>query len=44
MTRIILDGEGAILLLDRKQKMVLVCDESGRTIRTVGPGGPSQAV
>ena len=27
------------LLLDRKQRMVLVCDESGRTIRTVGPGG-----
>jgi hypothetical protein len=39
VTRIIVDGEGAILLLDRKQKMVLVCDESGRTIRTVGPGG-----
>jgi len=39
VTRIIVDGEGAILLLDRKQKIVLVCDESGRTIRTVGPGG-----
>ena len=39
VTRIIVDGEGAILLLDRKQKMVLVCDEAGRTIRTVGPGG-----
>ena len=39
VTRIIVDGEGAILLLDRKQKMVLVCTEAGRTIRTVGPGG-----
>lgn len=39
VTRIIIDGEGAILLLDSKQKMVLVCDEAGRTIRTVGPGG-----
>jgi outer membrane protein assembly factor BamD (BamD/ComL family) len=37
--RIIVDGEGGILLLDKKAKTVRVCDESGRTIRTVGPGG-----
>jgi TolA-binding protein len=39
VTRIIVDGEGGILLLDRKAKTVRVCDESGRTLRTVGPGG-----
>jgi TolA-binding protein len=37
--RIVVDGEGGILLLDKKAKTVRVCDESGRTIRTVGPGG-----
>jgi DNA-binding beta-propeller fold protein YncE len=39
VTRIIVDEEGSILLLDRKAKTVRVCDESGRTLRTVGPGG-----
>jgi DNA-binding beta-propeller fold protein YncE len=39
VTRIIVDGEGGILLLDRKAKTVRVCDESGHTLRTVGPGG-----
>jgi TolA-binding protein len=39
VVRIIVDGEGAILLLDRKEKTVRVCNESGRTLRTVGPGG-----
>lgn len=37
--RIVVDGEGAILLLDKKAKTVRVCDESGKTLRTVGPGG-----
>jgi TolA-binding protein len=37
--RIIVDGEGDILLLDKKAKTVRICDESGRTLRTVGPGG-----
>jgi TolA-binding protein len=37
--RIVVDGEGGILLLDKKAKTVRVCDESGRTIRTIGPGG-----
>ncbi|MGD8897001.1 MAG: tetratricopeptide repeat protein [Acidobacteriota bacterium] len=39
VTRIVVDEEGGILLLDRKAKTVRVCDESGRTLRTVGPGG-----
>jgi TolA-binding protein len=39
VTRIIVDGEGGILLLDRKAKTVRVCNESGRTLRTVGPAG-----
>ena len=39
VTRIIVDDEGAILLLDNERKMVVVCDESGATIRSVGPGG-----
>jgi TolA-binding protein len=37
--RIVVDGEGAIVLLDREDKIVLVCDENGRTLRKVGPGG-----
>jgi streptogramin lyase len=37
--RIVLDGERGIYLLDRKEKTVLVCDDSGRTLRTIGPGG-----
>lgn len=39
ITRILLDAEGRVLLLDRKQKTVIVCDEGGRAIRSVGPGG-----
>jgi TolA-binding protein len=39
VTRIVVDGEGAIVLLDREDRTVLVCDENGRTIRKVGPGG-----
>jgi outer membrane protein assembly factor BamD (BamD/ComL family) len=37
--RILVDAEGGILLLDKKAKTVRVYDESGRTLRTVGPGG-----
>jgi outer membrane protein assembly factor BamD (BamD/ComL family) len=39
VTRIIVDGERSILLLDRKEKTIRVCDEGGRVLRTVGPGG-----
>jgi TolA-binding protein len=39
VTRIVVDGERGILLLDRKKKTVSVCDESGRTLRTIGPAG-----
>ena len=39
VTRIVVDGERGIYLLDRKEKMVAICDESGRTLRTIGPSG-----
>jgi len=39
VTRIVLDGERGIYLLDRKEKMVSICDENGRTVRTIGPSG-----
>ena len=39
VTRIVVDGERGVLLLDRKEKKVSVCDESGRTLRTIGPSG-----
>ena len=37
--RIVVDGEGGILLLDKKAKTVRVFNEGGRALRTVGPGG-----
>ena len=37
--RIVVDGEGAILLLDRDERTVRVCNDAGRTLRTVGPVG-----
>ncbi len=39
VTRIVVDGERDVYLLDRKEKMVAICDESGRTLRTIGPSG-----
>jgi TolA-binding protein len=39
VTRMTLDGEGGIVLLDRAQKTVAVYDESGKLIRSVGPKG-----
>jgi TolA-binding protein len=39
VTRIVVDGERGIYLLDREEKMVAICDEGGRTLRTIGPSG-----
>ncbi len=39
VTRIVLDGEGGIVTLDRDEKAVRVWDETGRLLRSVGPAG-----
>ncbi len=39
VTRIVVGGERGIYLLDRKAKTVMLCDDSGRILRTIGPGG-----
>ncbi len=39
VTRILLDGEGGIVALDRDEKTVRVWDETGRLLRSVGPVG-----
>lgn len=39
VTRIVLDSEGGIVLLDRGQKTVGVYDESGKLLRSIGPRG-----
>ena len=37
--RIVVDGEGGIVTLDREEKAVRVWEETGRLLRTVGPAG-----
>lgn len=39
VTRILLDGEGGIVALDRDEKTVRVWDEQGKPLRSVGPAG-----
>jgi len=39
VSRILVDGEGGIVTLDRDEKVVRVWHETGRPIRTVGPAG-----
>ena len=39
ITRLIVDGEGGIVMLDRGEKTVRVYDETGKLLRTVGPTG-----
>jgi TolA-binding protein len=39
VVRIVVDTEGAILLLDRDEKTVRVYDETGRALRSIGPAG-----
>ncbi len=44
VTRILLDGEGGIVTLDRDEKTVRVWDESGKQLRSVGPVGLKRPV
>jgi TolA-binding protein len=39
ITRLLVDGEGGIVMLDRSEKTVRVYDETGKLLRTVGPTG-----
>ena len=39
VSRILVDGEGGIVTLDREERAVRVWDEAGRLLRTVGPAG-----
>ncbi len=39
ITRMLVDGEGGIVCLDRAEKTVRVFDETGKVLRTLGPGG-----
>ena len=40
VSRIVLDGEGGIVMLDRDEKTVRVWDEAGRALRAIAPRGP----
>ena len=44
MIRILLDGEGGIVTLDREDKTVRVYDDGGKVLRTVGPTGLKRPV
>src|SRR5262249_31618174 len=39
VTRMLLDGEGGILFLDKEEKTVRIYDETGRVLRSLGPAG-----
>jgi len=39
VSRILVDGEGEIVTLDREEKVVRVWQETGRAIRAIGPAG-----
>lgn len=40
VSRIVLDGEGGIVMLDRDERTVRVVDESGKVLRTIAGRGP----
>ena len=44
VTRMFLDGEGAIVCLDRGEKTVKAYDETGKLLRTIGPTGLKRPV
>jgi DNA-binding beta-propeller fold protein YncE len=44
VTRILVDGEGAILTLDREDKTIRAWDETGKLLRSVGPAGLKKPV
>jgi TolA-binding protein len=39
VTRLVVDGEGAIIWLDRDEKTVRVWEETGKPVRSLGPAG-----
>jgi TolA-binding protein len=39
ITRMLVDGEGGIVCLDRAERTVRVFDETGKVLRTLGPAG-----
>jgi hypothetical protein len=39
VTRLLIDGEGAVVWLDREEKTVRVWDETGKAVRAIGPAG-----
>jgi hypothetical protein len=44
VTRMFVDGEGGIVLLDRQEKTVRVYDEAGKAVRSLGPAGLKKPV
>jgi TolA-binding protein len=44
ITRMFLDGEGGIVLLDKEERTVRVLDETGKVLRTIGPAGLKKPV
>jgi hypothetical protein len=44
VTRILVDGEGGIVTLDRDERVVRVWNEAGRPLRAVGPAGLKRPV
>jgi TolA-binding protein len=44
VTRLLVDGEGAIVWLDREEKVVRVWEEAGRPVRAIGPAGLKKPV
>lgn len=44
VTRMLLDGEGGIVLLDKEERTVRVLDETGKVLRTIGPAGLKKPV
>src|SRR5262249_55481979 len=40
VSRMVLDGEGGIVMLDRDEKTVRAMDETGKVLRTITPRGP----
>jgi TolA-binding protein len=44
VTRLLVDGEGEIVALDREERTVRVWDETGKAVRSVGPAGLKKPV
>jgi TolA-binding protein len=44
VTRMFLDGEGAVVCLDREEKTVKAYDETGKLLRSIGPAGLKRPV